>query len=156
MINKKGFAVHTIILILAILIGLGTFSYHYSLNENPVSGDYIGNVQLDIIRNFQNAESSLFYIDQSAKYSVQQALQQMADEGVLYEAECGSFDGISALAAIAKKGDDFDLKECSLDDKSLNENFLRYFNESFRNYIGNYPDAYIPDSYEYEIKESGI
>jgi len=139
-------------LILAILIGLGTFFYHYALNENPVSGDYIGDVQLNIMKNFQNAEKSLFYIDQSAKYSAQQALQQMADEGILYEPECGSFNGINALAVITKKDADFDTKECALDDKKLNDNFLKYFNDSFRNYIGNYPDVYLPDSYEYEIK----
>ena len=149
--NKKGIGLEWYFLYLSLFLGFVAFFISYS-GPHKIIQNYIGQYQFSILNVANRAESSLFYIDQSAKYSVQQALQQMADEGILYEPECGSFDGVNALAAIVKKGDDFDLKECSLDDKSLNENFLRYFNESFRNYIGNYPDAYIPDSYEYEIK----
>jgi len=116
----------------------------------------IGKRQFDLLKTYAKAEKSLFYIDQSAKYSAQQALQQMAGEGILYEPKCGSFNGVNALVTITKKGANFYADECSLDDKSLNENFLKYFNDIFRNYIGNYPDAYIPGSYDYEIKNNEL
>lgn len=138
-------------LMIAFFLGIIFFIIYYYGPHKQI-GNYIGQYQFSILNVANRAESALLYIDQSAKYSSQQALQQMADEGILYEAECGSFDGINALAVITKKGDDFDLRECSLDDKKLNENFLKYFNESFQNYIANYPDAYIPDSYEYGVK----
>ena len=74
MTHKKGMAIHWFALILGFFLAIGTFFYYYINSEKPITGQFIGNFQLNLLKNFQKSEKVLFYIDQSAKYSLQQAI----------------------------------------------------------------------------------
>lgn len=137
-----------VIISLIILINL----YAVLLNKNSPLKYPIGKRQFELLKAYMQAESALFYIDQSAKYSAQQAVYELANQGGYYdENDCGSFQETSVWAVIEKDTDSSKVKECYPSDKSVKENFKKFFNEILADYLANYPEAYVPTSYDYEL-----
>lgn len=150
--NKKAFAIHWLVLIFAFFIMLGTFFYYYTMNEIPIRGSYIGDFQLSLIKNFQKAENILLYLDQSAKYALQQTVYDLADKGGYNEPSCSYFQGASIWASIEKDKNELKIKKCQPSDQDVLDNLLDLFNEKLNYYLANYPDAYIPGVYDYEVR----
>ncbi|MBI4453247.1 hypothetical protein HY636_01245, partial [Candidatus Woesearchaeota archaeon] len=55
------------------------------MSKYKVFNKNIGERQFSLIRTYQEAEKALFYIDQSAKYSLQQAVYELGKDGGLSE-----------------------------------------------------------------------
>ena len=152
--NKKGILnIHWLAIIFAFFVAIGTFFYYLIISQNQPLGDYIGDFQLNLIRNFQTGDDVLLYIDQSAKYTLQRTIFGLASNGGFYsQSECGSFGGANIWAVIEKESKIG--KECYPNEDSLNKNFKNYFDNILSDYLASYPDAYIPISYEYELKDN--
>ncbi len=125
-------------------------------------GEKIGEKQFELIQTYQKGESALFYIDQSAKYSLQQAVYELAKNGGISEIdvtdshasathECGRFNGAYVWYEIRK--DDFQIseKEC-FDGSSSGKSLQFYFNEKLNHYLQDYPETLPLDNYVYEVK----
>lgn len=131
-----------VIISLVILINL----YIVLLSKNEPLKYPIGQRQFDLLRYYIKAESALFYIDQSAKYSLQQAAYDLAKNGGQYEATCGAYFGANIW--VLNEG-----KNCYPTDEEIKNNLQKHFEENFYEYLANHPTAYIPTSYEYVLSD---
>ncbi|MBL7054763.1 hypothetical protein ISS05_03315 [Candidatus Woesearchaeota archaeon] len=105
----------------------------------------IGQEALYLIKASNKAEQALFYIDQSAKYSVQQTIYDLAQKGGFESPKCGDYFGYSLWNTKTKKID-----ECSPDYK---ENFKSAFSGNLDEYLPNHPEVYIPlNNYNLQLK----
>jgi len=121
----------------------------------------IGESSMKIMSAAKHAESVLFYIDQSAKYSLQQSVYELAENGGIAEIEdtatgtpalheCGKFKDSYVWYQITKTSSGNDVKSC-FDDNSVTYNLPYLFNEKLNNYILNHPENILTDNYEYTI-----
>jgi len=168
MITKKGMGLEWYFLIIAPLIGLTVFLVGY-LGEQKVIGNYIGENSFNIIKSANEAETSLFFIDQSAKYSLQQAIYELAQNGV----SVSEFDvnevNINQPFAINKCGKFkdayvwYELKKDSLNNYVQNEcfdkdplitNLVYFFNKNLNQYLTTSPYSIPINNYEYEVKDN--
>lgn len=151
--SKRGIALHWIGFVLAFFLGIGAFSYYYITTEKPMVGDYIGDFQLNIIKNFKKGERALLYIDQSAKTSLEQSIYDLAKKGgYSKEAECNSYQGINSWVSIERENGIIKIKECYPKDTEIKNSLIEGFDDNFDEYIANYPEIYIPYSYSYDIQ----
>ncbi|MBI2557956.1 D-alanyl-D-alanine carboxypeptidase family protein [Candidatus Woesearchaeota archaeon] len=135
--------------------------------------DVIGASSLRLLGVSNDAESALLYIDQSAKYSLQQAVYDLAQNGGFYEIgdfveidssgsqdasqqtkSCGKFDDAAVWYEITKDSSGIYKSTSCFDESALNRNLEYEFNKNLNKYLSNYP-TYIPqDNYNFEIKDS--
>jgi len=163
--DKKAYALYWYMFMFGIFLSIGAFFYYYTINETPVDGDYIGHFQLKIIKSLQGGEKVLIYIDQSAKYSLQQAIYELAqnggfstvigDEGISFETnECGKFNGVNIWYKLKKDEEGNIIKIPCFDEKLLADNLGYKFDENFNQYLINYPSNILTNNYDYEFKGS--
>lgn len=128
--------------VLAGLLGAVIVSIIYTSSKDF---NVIGTSSLALIGISKEAESALFYIDQSAKYSAYQSIYELGKNGGAYEKKCGDYFGYDLWSTQNKKID-----ECFPD---YQENFKSFFNKNLNQYASNYPEVYIPaDNYEIQLK----
>lgn len=135
-------------MMIGFLVGLGMFFYHYAVTKQLVSGEYLGDAQMDLMKDFQKGDDVLLYIDQSAKYSSHQSIYDLAGNGGFYEKEkCGKHFGYNFWLAESGTG------ECFPDYK---ENFGAVFNENLNKYLKNYRGISITNNYNVQLKDKSI
>ncbi len=161
--NKKGIGMEWYLLIVAFFLGIGAYYIDFYFSPHKITDNYIGQYQFSILKASNKAESSIFYIDQSAKYSLQQALYDLAKDGGLsevyasealtpreepflpesYVKKCGKFYGYSLW---------YENDANCFDENKIRLNLELLFNKNLNNYLINYP-ANIPiNNYNYEIR----
>ena len=151
MIFKKGLSIHWLALILGIALGVGSFVYYYIITEKPVTGNYIGEFQLNLVNNFQKADRVLLYIDQSAKYAAYQTAYDLAQKGgFYYDSECGNFLGYNMWFK-NEDGQGLKIKDCYPNENIVRINFLNLFDDKLGDYLADYRSEFIPGSYDYEV-----
>lgn len=105
----------------------------------------LGETQMNMLETYQEAEKSLFFIDQSAKYSAQQAIHILGQKAGFQDvSDCGRHSNYNLW-------NNKDNKECYPDIKHA----LPYFiNSNLNSYIKEYPAPVIPiNNYNYLIKK---
>ncbi|MBI2657812.1 D-alanyl-D-alanine carboxypeptidase family protein [Candidatus Woesearchaeota archaeon] len=162
--NKKAsFFFLPLLVILSSLILIYLFIVLLS-KTGTFSSSPIGDRQFTLLKVYMKAEGALFYIDQSAKYSLQQAVYDLARDGGLSEVyaseiltprehptlhspikECGKYYGYFLWN---DKGVD-----CFSENK-IKLNLELQFNEKFSGYIANYPSEIQLNNYIYDIRGS--
>lgn len=148
--NKRGMDMLFYSLMLAFFLGIIFFIIYYYGPHKQI-GNYIGQYQFSVLNVANKAESALLYIDQSAKYSMQQAVYDLASQGGYYEPPCGTFSDVSVWAVIESQGE---IKQCYPSKENVKQSFLVLFNDSLGGYLANYPDAYIPADHTYQINDN--
>ena len=161
--NNKGIGLEWYMLIVAVFIGFMTFFvYHFS--GQKIMDNFIGDYQFSILNSVQNSEKILFYIDQSAQYSLEQSVYDLAKNGGISEIEisdeenfagyeCGKFNDAYLWYSLEKQDGRYSAKEC-FDEKSASTNLAYLFNRNLDRYLVAYP-GYIPtDNYRYEFKNN--
>lgn len=172
--NKKGMGLEWYFLIVAFFIGTMAYFMGY-IGPHKVIGNYIGQYQFEIIKASNKAEKSLFYIDQSAKYSLQQAIYDLAQNGGFSEIDsyeeidtsgitdetteqskkgCGKFSGANVWYEIKKDSTGEYTQIPCFDEKFLTTNLEYRFNKNLNKYLSNYPSNILTDNYNYEIRNS--
>ena len=131
--------------------------------------DIIGSSSLTLLKVSNKAESALFYIDQSAKYSLQQAVYELAQNGAsvsefdidelatsqpYIENGCGKFQGAFIWIKLKKDTSGNYIKNICIDDKSLTTNILYYFDGNLNKYISNSPYDISSDNYDYQVNNN--
>ncbi|TKJ17371.1 hypothetical protein CEE44_02450 [Candidatus Woesearchaeota archaeon B3_Woes] len=144
--NKKGldFAV----LLALVVVPLALLFLFSQLNEIKGENKNIGLTQLKLLETAQESENILFYIDQSAKNSVDQSLYLFGQRGGFFqETGCGRYK----IHSIWETKD----KKCY---PELVLNFKLLFEKELNNYLTNYPEENIfsDDNYFLTIKEDKI
>ncbi|MBW2992412.1 D-alanyl-D-alanine carboxypeptidase family protein [Candidatus Woesearchaeota archaeon] len=123
--NRKGFAYITIMVIIVIVLLVSIIVVVMS-KQGKFRFKRIGDIQLNALETYQNAEKTLFLIDQAAKYSAYESIHELAEEGGLFrEAEgCGDHLGYTLL---------YDSGEFC--DSNLEEEFKEVFSKNLDTYI---------------------
>ena len=160
--NKKGMGLEWYMLIVAFFIGLMTFFvYHFS--GQKIMDNFIGEYQFSILRSVQKSEKILFYIDQSAKYSLQQAAYDLAKSGGISEIkdididketvpyECGKYHGNYVWIEMKKDNGKYTEKDC-FDESTARTNLEYSFNKKLNEFLVNYPDKIPTENYDYDIR----
>lgn len=148
--HKKGFAIHWLVLVLAFFASLGAFLYYYSLNPNPIAGDYIGDFQLNLVKNFQRGEKALFYIDKSTNYSAHQVAYDLARQGGFFEPSCEPYYGSNVWIGKDKDGS----VDCEPEQEDIEHNFAQSLEKELTEFLAFYPDVLIPAYYDYNVQGS--
>lgn len=151
--NKKGIGMEWYFLIAAIFLGFGAYFIGY-LGQHNTLDNYIGQHQFSILKAANEAEKSTLYIMQSAKYSLQEAIYSLAQNGGASEFgsnKCGKFNGASIWHEL-KKGESANYIENRCFGKdSLTANLLHFFNKNLNQYVADYPGNIKINNYNYEI-----
>ena len=156
--NKKGIGLEWYLLIGAFFLGFVAY-FTGSFGPHKVIGNYLGQYQFSIIKSSNEAEKALFYIDESAKYSLQQAVYELGKNGgiseieteeneVLSDNKCGKFYGYT-LWRIPDNA-----QYTCIDENKIKSSLEYMFKKNLNEYILNYPDNILVDNYNYEIKGS--
>ncbi len=129
----------------------------------------VGKKQLILFKIYQKAESALFYIDQSGKYALQQAVYDLAQNGasvsefdineidasqIFVKNDCGKFKDAYIWYELKKDESGNYVKNPCLEEDSLATNLAYYFNKNLNDYITSSPYNIPINNYDYEIKAS--
>ena len=126
--------------------------------------DVIGMSSLKLIGISNDAESSLLYIDQSAKYVLQQAIYDLAQNGGISEIEvsdteifakygCERFNDAYVWYQLKKTDSGYSKDPC-FDEKTVNDNLIYSFNKNLNQHLMKYHGNIPIDNYNYELKNS--
>lgn len=136
--NKKGI-MYEFFLFIA-LIFLVTSAFIVLNKKYDKLPDEIGERQFMIFKAYQQAENSLFYLDQSAKYAAQQSIYDLGQKGYLLNPDCEEYLGYKIWNFDKDNG-----KIC-YPNKEQNIIFLiEIFNKNLNKYLSTNP--YINDIY---------
>ncbi|MBI2656398.1 D-alanyl-D-alanine carboxypeptidase family protein [Candidatus Woesearchaeota archaeon] len=141
------------------------------MNKNSPLKYPIGKRQFDLLKTYQKAESALFYIDQSAKYSLQQAVYDLAQNGasvsefeinelnlnqIFIKNKCGKFKDAYIWYELKKdESGNYVKNQCFDSDKNfLIINLIYLFHKNLDQYLTNSPYNIPLNNYDYEIKDS--
>ena len=143
--------------LLSIVIIISLVYVQIAIHKKPIEfAKELGGIQVAVLNAYNKGERLVFYIDQSAKYSVIKTLSTLAKNGgIISEKEdmfdkaiCENYLGYNVLTSQDKN---------CLPLTNIKETFEIVFNNEFENYLSKYPyldiGAYIYD--EYIIKENG-
>jgi hypothetical protein len=89
---KKGI-VYSAFMVIITLILLVSMIIVVISKQNKFDDKSIGEIQIETIKTYQNAEKTLFLIDQAAKYSAYKSIYELAENGGIYIAheKCGKY-----------------------------------------------------------------
>jgi len=137
--SKKGFAFIALMVVATIVLLLSVITV-VLMKENKFNFKKIGDLQLNAIQSYQNAEKTLFIIDQAAKYSAYATIHELAEGGGRYRVQsgCGDYLGYSILYDTGKK--------CY--PENINEEFLLTYNKNLNQMLTGITN---PDSFVYTI-----
>jgi len=158
--NKKGIGLEWYMLIVAVFIGFMAFFVSYFSGQR-IMDNFIGNYQFSILRSVQESEKTLFYIDQSAQYSLEQSVYDLAKNGGVSEIEvsdaetfagyeCGKFNDAYVWYQVEKQGDTYTPRKC-VDENFAEINLPYIFNKNLNKYLLNYPSNIPTDNYEFKL-----
>lgn len=152
--NKKAALVFnwmlTFIVISILTFALVKFSSKYS------KFSILGKKQIDLFITYQKAESTLFYLDQSAKYASEQAVYELANNGGISKIQntkgCSDYYGYSLWYSLENSASGNFVKQC-FKTNQLNESLIYYFNMTMSKYIDEYPIKIIMD-YDFKLNNN--
>ena len=157
--NTKKSSLFFLPIIVIVSLAVLVYLYIVLLDKNSYEIP-IGKRQFDLLRTYMKAESTLFYIDQSAKYALQQAVYELAQNGgiseydiddIFVEHECGKFNDAYVWYTLEKENNNIKKIEC-FDESLALTNLEYFFNKNLKQYLLNYPHN-IPFNYDYEIND---
>lgn len=153
--SKKATILYYIV-ITGFFVGLVIFyvnSLYSKLEDQP---DYIGQIQFSYLEAAQQAENSLFYADQSAKYSIYDSLFTLGENGGLYvSSRCGDYKGYLLWQALDISDGKKQIKNCyPTEIKDDFSHLLRYNMEEFaRMYTPNFGEGkFYADNYDFVVE----
>ncbi len=124
--NKKGNFVFNLALVFGVLFLTVFIFFKFSDLKNSTSTLYIGEAQINMINTYLEGESNIFAIEQSAKYSQAESLQEFYAKGGYVKTECGVSNDYTLWVKSSK--------QCFLTKKTLTEEFTKIYNVSINNY----------------------
>ena len=133
----------------------------------------IGERQFSLLQTYQQAEKALFYIDQSAKYSLQQAVYELSKSGGIPDADfsdeerlevesnenlldntCGNFYGYPIWYSSKKDESGSYIRNPCFDLSKVEDSLKYFFNKDMNQYLQIYPYNIPSDNFNYDIKGS--
>jgi D-alanyl-D-alanine dipeptidase len=157
--------VTVIALIILVSLYIVLWEKDVAFRDNP-----IGKRQFDLHKIYSKAESPLFYIDQSAKYALQQSVYELAQNGGFSEIDvedidtsgeaveieasgCGKFNGADVWYILKKTQGGYIETSC-FDENSVNMNLEYLFNKNLNLYLEKHPENIPINNYAYEIRDN--
>ena len=161
--GKKSLGLEFYMLIVAIFVGLGFF-YDYSLQKEKFEG-FIGQHNFYLQDASNKAEKAGLYMEESAKYALQQSVYDLAQTGGFSETrqdntdesfgdyKCGKFNGAFVWFEMIKDKSGYNENDC-LDERSLNTHLAYYFDVNFKNYLSKYYTNLPSENYDYSFTDN--
>ena len=148
-----------VVLIIFIKLFLVLWDKDAAFKDNP-----LGKRQFGLIKTYTKAETVLFYIDQSAQFSLSQSAYELANNGGISEIEvsdvegfagyeCGKFNDAYVWYQVEKQGDAYIPKKC-FDDSSPETNLKYLFDQKLDQYLLKHPYNIPTENYKYEFKNN--
>ena len=167
--NKKAVGgLEWYILVIAAFLGVGAFYLSY-LESHKIIENYIGQYQFQIMEAENKAENSLLYVTQSAKYSLEQSIYDLAKNGGTSEADkteifeqfeeipkpdkCGIQSGYAVWYDVRIENGTQKKTSC-FDENYLGIHLEHFFNKHLNEYILKSPVNLLLDNYNYLIKDN--
>jgi hypothetical protein len=141
--NKKGSFVFNLLLILALITILTYASFKFLTTDKTKQTQEIGEMQIKLINLYTSAEKANLYLDQSAKYTYSESLNNFYSNGGYYKSPCGKI----ANYTLWIKG----TQNCFLTKEQLLKELSYFFNESLNNYSNNYEDINLINDYNVNL-----
>ena len=158
--NKKGIGLEWYLLIVAFILGLAGYYIYLYTSPHKIIDSYIGKYQFNILKTHNIAEDTLLYIDQSSKYSLQQSIYDLAQNGGIVTI-AGDEPSSEETYKISDKGCvnyyGYNLwysenKNC-FNENEFKNNLKFLFIKKLNQYLTASPYNIQRDNYEYEIKD---
>ncbi len=160
--NKKAAMPFNMIIVVmtAVILVYAWAQLNYKYNS---FNEIIGEKQYKLLAAYNKGENALLYIDLSAKYSLQQAVYDLAKSGGIQEIsdisldepsatwECGEYYGTNVWLEVKKSDGKYNEKEC-FDESSARNNLKYGFDKKLNQFLANYPEKIPTSNYDYEIK----
>lgn len=132
-------------LIIAVALGFGFYNLGNLMIHPAYGTEYVGETSIATIKSAHNAEKSLFYIDQSSKYSAYQSIYELAKKGGCVESE--KYFGYNI----------WDNNKCNLDKESAKRNFIDLFKAKLDSFLQKYEPIKIPlNNYNLDFKDNNL
>lgn len=166
--NKKGMGLEWYLLIVAIALGLIAYVVDFYFAPHKIIGNYIGQHQFSILKADNQAEKTVFYIDQSAKYALQQSVYEIGQGGgisdvIIFESpasehesgppsynKCGKFYGYSIW--YLDKG--VQNSKLCVDESQTKVSLDYVFNKYLNQYLQKYPANIQLNNYDNEFSDN--
>ena len=160
--TKKAALVYNWTLTFMVIGTLAWATLQFSSKHNLGS---LGTKQLTIFKTYSKAESTLFYIDQSAKYALQQAIYELAQNGIsvsdfelneininqpFERNRCGKFKDAYVWYELRKDETGNHAKASCFDDIALMTNFKFIFDKKLNDYLSVSPYNIRINNYDYD------
>jgi len=157
--NKKAIFYPITILIFTIfilIVALTSVINRTNVKDEGGNKIKLGEQQIELIKTYQKGETALFYVDQSAKYSVYEALYSFAKNGTYFNTPMCSPNSENDVAYIMWENiiQDKDIL-CYPTERDIAINFALFLNNQLDRYFEVYPSAIIPkNNYDFNFKET--
>tara|TARA_Y100000031_G_scaffold1868_2_gene2327 strand:+ start:8362 stop:10086 length:1725 start_codon:yes stop_codon:yes gene_type:complete len=148
MLKNKKSKIFTVVLVVGFIMA-ATLLLFVINNKSLKSKDFIlGSKQGQILKTYQISQKTLFYIDQSAKYSAHQTIYDLAQNG-----GCNNDDKYLGYNIWR-----FDEKaQCVPDTAPAKNNFLKIFSVNLDKFLSKYPSIKIPlKNYNLDFKDNNL
>lgn len=144
--SRKGSLFIPFIVVVAFLALIITFIGLSSKDAQLTGGHELGERAFSVSDSYLEGEKALSYLDQSAKYSAQLAMNDIATRGIAQSTDCGSFEGYPLWNT--------EDKECYPENDALKREFANTFSNHLDQYLVQYPLARFPlANYEFTVSE---
>ncbi len=156
--NKKGDIEWYFLFIVGVL---SLMVYSFYVGQKKSIDNYIGEYQFSILGSDYKAESVLFYIQQSAKYSLQESVYDLAGNGGMFEddsskstgSECGQFYGYHLWNKLDKDESENNQLNYCINENIVAINLESAFNQRLNQYLLAHPLNIPIDNYYYELNK---
>ena len=161
--NKKKSSLFFLPLLVIVSLGVLVYLYIVLLDKSGTFSEPIGKRQFDLLNIYMRGEGALFYIDQSAKYALQQSIYELAKNGgisefdlndVFVKHKCGKSDDAYVLYTITKDKSGNYIKNPCFDENFLTANLGYFFNKNLNQLLVSSPYNILTDNYNYEFKNN--
>lgn len=156
-----------LVVIISFIVLIYLYYVLLSKNGNFIKSP-IGSRQFDLLKAYAKADGALLYIDQSAKYSLQQAIYDLAQNGgsvsefdaylsdseqIFYSNDCGKKNGAFVWLEIKKDSEGKLTENQCIDENSIEENYIFYFDNKLNSHLKNH-QGLPANNYKYHFKDN--
>lgn len=159
--QKKAMIINYITII-GFVIALCIFYFLSTYKNKPKNTEFVGQVFLDSYKEMQNSFKDMYYIEQSAKYSIYNATYALAKKGFYFKDPCLT----NEMGYVMWKNIFLDLQtqkdievSCYPSEDDIKVSYASFLNEELNKYFERYTPTLIPkDNYDlsYNEKENNL
>ncbi|MBT7391526.1 hypothetical protein HN827_01750 [archaeon] len=144
--NKKSTVYTMFIFSLLIVVVIVPYAFIRATKVKNKFDNFIGESQIHILKTYEKGEKTLFYVDESAKFSFNNLIIKNIRENII-NSNCRKIGDFYILY------DEFSQEECKLHFNIEEENIMAEFHPSFKEKLNNFGEKIPEINYEYSLND---